>query len=183
MPTDRSTIPGKLFVSFWNICLDNMPEGTFTRYRVAPDDARLSIEQARQEERLLCVSEDDLLAPYHQRERKNHAALCGVLEGHFGIALSLKDFVSQDEAEDDALYSVNPLNCVRVRHHDRLLIVTCCYRLGEKDEGRPVFEIDPATVEFHMIAATSTPRHTKAVITDAPVHQANFRRARPARRR
>ena len=58
----------KLFISFWNICLDNLPEGTFIRRRITPDDARRYIEQARLANALLGVSDDDLLATYHERD-------------------------------------------------------------------------------------------------------------------
>ena len=66
---------GKLFLSFWNICLDNLPLGQFTDRQLTPDDARLRIEQTRQEGRLLCASDDDLLDPYRKRERNNLASL------------------------------------------------------------------------------------------------------------
>jgi len=75
---------GTLFVSFWSLCLDNLPEGDFTRRRITPDDARLAVEQAREGKTLLCLSDTDLLAPYHERERNNHEALCRVLNEHFG---------------------------------------------------------------------------------------------------
>jgi hypothetical protein len=95
----------KLLVSFWNISLDNLPEGTFIRRRITPDDARRYSEQARLANALLCVSGDDLLAPYHKHEREQHEGLCKVLAEHFGIALSLKDFLSKDEEDGDSLYS------------------------------------------------------------------------------
>ena len=47
----------KLLISFWNISLDNLPEGTFIRRRITPDDARRYIEQARLANALLCVSD------------------------------------------------------------------------------------------------------------------------------
>ena len=145
----------KLFISFWNICLDNLPEGTFIRRRITPDGARRYSEQARLANALLYVSDDDLLAPYHKREREQHEALCKVLAEHFEIALSLKDFLSKDEEDDDPLYSVNPLNCVQVSDGARLLIVTCAYVLGKRKNKNapPLFEIAPTTVEFHLIEA------------------------------
>jgi hypothetical protein len=53
---------GKLFVSFWDLCLDNLPFGEFSHSCMSPCEARFCIEQARKEGRLLCVSRDDLLA-------------------------------------------------------------------------------------------------------------------------
>ena len=102
---------GKLFISFWNICLENLPEGTFARSRLTPDEAKLSIEQAREKGVLVCLSQDDVLAPYRKREHDNHAALCRVLDEHFGIRLSLKDFCIEYENDGERSYSVNPLNC------------------------------------------------------------------------
>src|SRR5690242_1337644 len=81
-----------LFVSFWDISLHNLPEGMLTHCRVTPARAKTLIAHARREHRLVCVSGDDLLAPYCQRERVNHQELCRVLKRHFGISLVLKDF-------------------------------------------------------------------------------------------
>jgi hypothetical protein len=61
---------GALYLSFWDICLDNLPEGVFARKRIAAGEARYRIERARAENKLVCLSEEDLLAPYHERERK-----------------------------------------------------------------------------------------------------------------
>jgi hypothetical protein len=54
---------GRLFIFFWSICLENLPEGAFARRRIIPDEARLSIERARQGGTLLYLADDDLLAP------------------------------------------------------------------------------------------------------------------------
>ena len=144
---------GKLFISFWDICLDNLPEGAFRHRRITPDEARLSIAQARHENKLLCVSDDDIGAPYKKREAQNHEALCRVLGSHLGIALSLADLFSKHDDENDGLSFVNSLNCVQVHDHSRLLVVTCAY-VPAKDKtpaGPPAFHIDPETVEFHII--------------------------------
>ena len=143
---------GHLFVSFWNLCLDNLPLGEFTHRCIEPHEARLCIEQARQGGRLLCVSQDDLVALDHKRERENHQTLCKVLHEHFGISLSLKDFFSKNETADDSLYTITPLSCVQVRGSNRLLVVNCSYRLRKKETGGPpVFDIEAMSVEFHII--------------------------------
>jgi hypothetical protein len=143
---------GRLFVSFWNICLENLPEGGFTCRRVAPDEARLAIEQAREGGTLLCLSETDLLAPYHKRECGNHDALCLVLKDHFGIVLSLRDFYGRAGDDDDSLYCINPLNCVRVEDGNRLMIITCAYVLADEiGEGPLQFKIEPTTVKFYVV--------------------------------
>ena len=86
------------------------------------DDARRYIDEARQAGRLVCVCQDDLLAPYREKERKNHQDLCGVLGEHFGITLSLKEFCSKDAEDGDSLFYMRPLCCAQVKNQDRLLI-------------------------------------------------------------
>ena len=83
---------GRLFVSFWELCLENLPEGGFTRRRIAPDEARGAVAQAREAQTLLCVSDTDLMALYHQRERDNHAQLCRAFKDEYEIEMSLEDF-------------------------------------------------------------------------------------------
>jgi hypothetical protein len=151
MPTEKSP---RLFVSLWDICLDNLPEGSFTHRRIAPDDARARIEQARSANALLCLSDADLLAPYCKRERDNHEALCSVLSERFDITLSLSDFCSAHGKGSKALYTVNALNLAQVQKFDRLLVITCAYTLAEKGSGPPpAFKIEPTTVGFHIIEA------------------------------
>jgi hypothetical protein len=147
--------PGKLFVSFWDICLDNLPDGPFRRRRITPENAKNSIEQARRENRLVGVSDDDLLAPYRQRERGKHDALRRVLEEQFGIALSFEDFVSKDETDPDGLCSIRPLSLVELTEDSQLLVVTCLYMLRNNEKHLPGFEPDPESVKFSVIEATN----------------------------
>jgi hypothetical protein len=69
----------RLFLSFWDVCLDNLPEGRFDRRTVPAADARTMIRTARGNNMLVCVSNDDLLAPYRQKQRRRHEALCALL--------------------------------------------------------------------------------------------------------
>ena len=78
-----------LFVSFWHLGLENIPEGTFTHRRVSAEVAKQMIDEARSSGRLRGVSQDDLLAPHKEHEAENHKALCRVLGEHHGIALSI----------------------------------------------------------------------------------------------
>src|SRR5262245_7474802 len=112
---DTTANNGMLFLSFWNLCLDNLPLGEFSHRCMTPHEARLVIEQARKDHRLVCVSQDDLIAPYHQRERESHQALCIAVRAHFGIGLSVEDFFSKTRESDDSFYTVMPLNCVQVK--------------------------------------------------------------------
>src|SRR3954453_6378383 len=104
-----------LFVSFHDICLDNLPEGVFRRYRLTPDTARSRIEHARQKDSLVCVSGEDLFAPYRVRELQNDEELCRLLSSQFGIGLSLADFIGGED-------SLIPLEVARVSDGDRLLV-------------------------------------------------------------
>jgi hypothetical protein len=71
-----------LFVSFWNVSLSNLPEGIFTRRRLSSDKAKALIEQARQHDTLMCVSGEDLFAPYCKRAAEKHEELRDVLSEH-----------------------------------------------------------------------------------------------------
>jgi hypothetical protein len=122
--------------------------------RITHEDARLRIDQARKKNSLLCLSEDDLLAPYHKKERENHDALCRVLKKHFGIALSLNDFCIPHKHGDDILYTITPLNCIAIGERNQLMVLTCAYGMSERTSDAPLsFELAPETVEFHMIEA------------------------------
>jgi hypothetical protein len=68
----------KLFVSFWNICLENLPDGTFVRRQLTPSAAKRAMMQARRNKSLLCVTQDDLLAPYCKRQRGWNGIRCKV---------------------------------------------------------------------------------------------------------
>lgn len=142
---------GKLFVSFWELCLDNLPLGTFTHRRISAEEARVAIQQSLQDGRLLCVSGADLLAPYRKHERENHSALRKVLGENFGIALTISDFLIAVEDGDDPLQSITPLSCVKIRDNDRLMVITCSYTFGKKTQGPLAFDIEPSTVEFHLL--------------------------------
>jgi hypothetical protein len=141
----------RLLLSFWNICLDNLPEGSFYRRQLQPDEAKTLIHEAQQAKRLTCVSQDDLLAPHHERARSNHQALCGVLGEHSGIMLSLEDFCSKHDEDGDALYFTRALSLVQVTGQDSLLVITCNYMLDESTKELPRFTVALDSVTFHLI--------------------------------
>lgn len=140
-----------LFLSFWNICLDKLPEGVVTHRRIEPEDARQTIEEARAKEALECCTAEDLLAPYHKRKRDNHEALCLVLNDHFGIRLGIDDFLTAPDEE--GFYSANPLFLANVEGSNKLLVITCTYVLPDKEKRSKGFrelDIEPSSVEFHL---------------------------------
>ena len=69
----------RLYVSFWDLCLDNLPQGRFEHRVIGAGDASQMIRAAGVDKTLLCVSKDDLLAPYRTKERRRHEELCAVL--------------------------------------------------------------------------------------------------------
>jgi hypothetical protein len=146
---------GRLYLSFWHVCLDNLPEGRFRHRRISVDEARLSIAAARQAQTLLCLTDVDLAAPYKKPDADRYEALCRMLSEHLAIPLALDDFFSAHDHEGETLYFANALNCVSVSAHSRLLIVTCGYVADEEQTAGklPSFDIDPESVEFHVIEA------------------------------
>ena len=82
----------RLFLSFWNIALENLPEGDFRHRQIQADYARQRINEAQAAGGLQCVSADDLIAPFRKRELEKHQEFCDVLASQFGIAFSLKGF-------------------------------------------------------------------------------------------
>jgi hypothetical protein len=75
-------VVNRLYVAFWDLCLDNLPQGRFERRVLGAGDASQMIRAAHTDRSLLCVSKDDLLAPYRTKERRRHEELCAVLRAH-----------------------------------------------------------------------------------------------------
>ena len=148
-----------LFLSFWGLCLDNLPEGRFERRAVSAADARMLIRAARENNTLHCVSKDDLIAPYRQKQRRNHDALCAVLQKTFDIALCLEDFLTTFDDKEGATQSVTPLQLARLHSGDRLLVVTCDYAFSTSNKTADVedcFTIAEDSVRFDLIEALET---------------------------
>ena len=123
---------GWLFLSFWHIVLDNLPEGDFRHQQMQPNDAAYCINQAQSAGRLFCVSKDDLLAPYRKKEQKNHQELCEVLRETLGISLSLRDFCTEArEAGGGSILLIQTLALAQIKDKDRLMVVTCNYKYDE----------------------------------------------------
>ncbi|MBF2028711.1 MAG: hypothetical protein IGS48_18435 [Oscillatoriales cyanobacterium C42_A2020_001] len=134
------TTAGKLFLSFWKLSLKNLPVGRLVHRILDAAEAKLLIEQTQQNHSLVCVSSDDLFAPYNGRILKNQRELCQVLQEHFGIEVVIEDFFSSSLADGEELCSVVPLELVRIQDNDSLMIVSCHYSLPESRT--------PGTLEF-----------------------------------
>lgn len=151
------TMSHRLYLSFWDICLDNLPCGTFEHITIAASEASALIHTARASTRLRCVSKDDLLAPYRERERRHHEELCAVLRSHHDFPLQFDDFLLNFDGEDSEAQSIAPLELAELHPGERLLVVTCAYRLADRAE-RDVgpehrFLLADDSIAFHLITA------------------------------
>lgn len=149
----------RLFVSFWDLCLDNLPQGRFERRVIGADDASQMIRAAHTDKTLLCVSKDDLLAPYRTKERRRHEALCAVLRASYGCPLRFEDFLTTLDDEETAVESITPLHVAELKPGDCLLVVTCNYQLADKTKRigdlEDCFVLAANSVGFHLIASLS----------------------------
>jgi hypothetical protein len=106
---------------------------------------------------LLCVSRNDLLAPYRTKERRRHEELCAVLHASYDCPLRFEDFLTTFDDEEYAVESITPLEVAELRPGDRLLIVTCNYQLVDKTKRNgnleDCFVLAADSVGFHLIAA------------------------------
>jgi hypothetical protein len=148
---------GRLFLSFWDLCLDNLPQGRFERRVIGAGEASAMIRAARADETLLCVSKDDLLAPYRTKERRRHEELCTALHTGYACPLRFEDFLSTFDDKETVVQSITPLQAVEMRPRDRLLVVTCDYQLADKSKvGADLedrFVLAAESVGFNLITA------------------------------
>lgn len=147
----------RLFLSFWDLCLDNLPQGRFERRAITAVDAGAMIRAARAGNKLLCVSKDDLLAPYRARERRRHAELCSVLHANYNCPLRFDDFLSTFDDDRSDVVSITPLQLAELEPGDSLLIVTCNYRIadntGSSSDPQDRFVLAEDSVAFNLITA------------------------------
>jgi hypothetical protein len=117
----------QFFVSFWDLCLDNLTEGAFIHRCLSPEQAKTLIEQAQQDKTIRCVAQDDLLASYKKQEVIKYKQLCTALQQHYDIHFVVKDFLSKDE---DGFYMTMPLQIAQVQGESKLMVITCAYSLN-----------------------------------------------------
>jgi hypothetical protein len=164
------TMSSHLYLSFWHLCLENLPQGQFERSVISADDARAMIRDARTAKTLLCVSKDDLLAPYRTKERRRHEELCALLQTSCTLDIRFEDFLTTFDEEGVSIQSVMPLEVVALRPKERLLIVTCNYRLIDKTDQHvdleERFALTADSLGFHLITALP-PQEVTALVTPA----------------
>ena len=145
-----------LYVSFWHICLSNLPIGQFRRRWLSAAEASTLISDARASRNLVsCVSADSLVAPYGKSERQRHEELCEVLQDRCGIAISIDDFLGCPDADDPDLAPSRPLNVVEVGRVSDLLVIDCLYQMNgalqRGPEGIVGFSLARDSVSFTLI--------------------------------
>ena len=149
----------RLYVSFWDLCLGNLPQGRFERRVLGAGDASQMIRAAHTDRSLLCVSKDDLLAPYRTKERRRHEELCAVLRASYDCPLRFEDFLTTFDDEETGVESIMPLQVAELQPGDRLLVVTCHYQLVDKTKRKgeleDCFVLAADSVGFHLITALS----------------------------
>jgi hypothetical protein len=159
-----------LYLSFWHVCLENLPQGEFERSVISADDARAMIRDARTDKALFCVSKDDLLAPYRTKERRRHEELCELLQTSCTFDICFVDFLTTFDEEGSSIQSIMPLEVVALRPKERLLIVTCNYRLIDKTDDHVDLEhrfaLTADSLGFHLITALP-PREATACVASA----------------
>lgn len=148
----KKQIAPRLFVSFWSVGLENLPQGEFLHRALPPKRAKQLIDAARAAAALSGVSSDDLLAPGREREKESHAKLCRALRKRDGIELSLKDFLGKNrDHEGRSRDVINPLQLVEVGGPNRLLVVDCHFVARDRQNPqRSDFAISPDSIRFHL---------------------------------
>jgi hypothetical protein len=148
---------GRLNVSFWDLCLDNLPNGRFERRVIGAGDVEEMIRTARADKTLLCLSKNDLLAPNRTRERRRQEELCAVLRSHYECPLHFDDFLMTFDDDDTAVQSITPLQIAELQPGDRLLVVTCNYQFADNTENNDCpadrFVLANDSVGFHLVTA------------------------------
>lgn len=141
----------RLFVSFWDVCLENLPVGRFERRQVTALEAKALIGNARVAQALCCTSKDDLFAPYEADALRKHEQLCAALASYYGLELSMRDFLLRHE---DNTSTVMPLSLVQLSPGDCLLVIGCGYTLAD-GPGRldDRFDIAEDSLTFDLIEA------------------------------
>ena len=149
-----------LYVSISKLTLSNLPGTTFTRRSLSALEAADLIAQARRDGSLVCVSSDDLAAPYQKRSLDLHMEVCDTLRA-CGVELVIKDFFNENFC--------NVLEFARVQGDHRLLVVELGFDVNlpttlaaappapfERVEGQAaarvskLFTVSPKAFKFHL---------------------------------
>ncbi len=141
-----------LVVTFWNLALENFPEGTFRRSTLPVAEAAALINASKAAGRAIFATADNLAAPYRKPELRKTSELATVLSGTLGININIRDFFSP--AGEDGLEFPIPLNVIKITPDRPLLVVTCNYMDDEEKRGDSLddlgFRVAPDSVKFRL---------------------------------
>jgi hypothetical protein len=143
----------RLLLSFWDLCLENVPQDRFEHRTLTASEARTLIGEARADHALLCVSREDLFAPNRERLRQRYEALSAVLRASYDLPLPVDDFVSGLAEQDGPRASSGTTQFSCLKLSDRLLVVTCRYsflQCTEVDGAEDCFVIAQDSVTFEL---------------------------------
>lgn len=147
-----NTIPAELLVSFWKISLSNFPKGDFRHRELTGKEASQLVAGVRETGQVLFGSQDDIAAPYGQRQLRKTTELARVLSEHWGIPVTAEDFFTDFEGGGSC---ARPIDLYDIRASRPLLVVTCSYVHDRKttldDLG---MSVAPDTVRFHLFEMT-----------------------------
>lgn len=129
---------------------------------------------------LLCVSKDDLLAPYRTKERRRHEELCAVLRASYDCPLRFEDCLTAFYDEEAAVGSIMPLQVAEVMPGDPGL------RVGQLLNWHGAVAFASAPPAAPIKRTNSTPRSRSCCVTrprsrggsDEPISKQGGRRIR-----
>lgn len=145
-------------------CALQLADWKLSHRAISAAEAGELVGTARSTDRLLCVAQADLAAPYARRTLQRYREMCAAL-AHHGIQVAIDDFAGSN--------CINPLSLARVSSEHRLLVANAGYAIvppavsasevatafsgeGAKDvqaQLRSLFEVAADTITFHLIEA------------------------------
>jgi hypothetical protein len=141
-----------LCVAFWDVALDNFPDGQFRCRTIAADLAVTLINNAKTEGTVLFASSEDIGAPFNKSDFDRTRELADVLRDEFGINIEMRDFFTPPD--DDGMCFVMPLGILDIRPDRPLLVVTCAYQMDKEFNGDDLgMSVALDTVVFRLFEA------------------------------
>lgn len=143
-----------VYLSFWDICLENFPTGIISHTILSPEEAKNLIARAKKDKQLFYV----VSPPYQNDGPSCVQQLCNVLRRHYDIKISPKDFLHKWGTGKKIEMHPFPLNGVTIKEKDQLLVVSNNFTLDEEHKGndKPHFGIVTESIKFHLFQYEKT---------------------------
>ena len=143
-----TSLPPSLLVSFWDVALNNFPEGNFCHRELERSEAVNLINAVQANGTVHFGTDHDLAAPYKERRLDQAKELIGVLSS-LGIDVQIDDFFC--EVVDGVIRYAVPITLFDIRPDRPMIVVNCAYVIEDRSQRTPVsFAIEPGSVEFHL---------------------------------